>query len=228
MKAAKIAQIIQISRKENEKADRDYHAAQMTLLRGAQGALAKRAVDLGLSLAAIKPATTIKAAQAQLLVIRGQFLTLLAKAGLDLDGIAVDSLAMNNTMILRSLDLNFRSQPQNVSIFRQSSMTGKQFQDSVGRRIAKIREGKKSSQERLAKATGTTSATIARMENGKQRISITKLYAIAEALDVSPYVLLVGPMPPPPPVTEELLDQVQAKIDQQRAKLRADRKVAKE
>lgn len=53
----------------------------------------------------------------------------------------------------------------------------------VAYEIFKLRQGKKMSQEVLAKKIGTTQSVVARMEAGKQNFSIDTLQKIAKVFD---------------------------------------------
>ncbi len=54
----------------------------------------------------------------------------------------------------------------------------------LGQNIAKYRQIKKLSQEKLAEMVDLSREYITRVENGQKNISLKKLFAIADALDV--------------------------------------------
>ncbi len=54
----------------------------------------------------------------------------------------------------------------------------------LGQNIAKYRQIKKISQEKLAEMVDLSREYITRVENGQKNISLKKLFAIADALDV--------------------------------------------
>jgi len=53
----------------------------------------------------------------------------------------------------------------------------------IGKMIRKLRKNKKLKQESLAKLLKTSQSTVARIESGKQNLSLESLAAIALALD---------------------------------------------
>ncbi len=61
---------------------------------------------------------------------------------------------------------------------------------AVGRMIRKGREAAGLRQDELAERVGLTRTSITNIEKGKQRIQIHTLYAIAQALNISPLTLL--------------------------------------
>ncbi len=54
----------------------------------------------------------------------------------------------------------------------------------LGQNIAKYRQIRKLSQEKLAEMVDLSREYITRVENGQKNISLKKLFAIADALDV--------------------------------------------
>ncbi len=54
----------------------------------------------------------------------------------------------------------------------------------LGQNIAKYRQMRKLSQEKLAEMVDLSREYITRVENGQKNISLKKLFAIADALDV--------------------------------------------
>lgn len=54
----------------------------------------------------------------------------------------------------------------------------------LGQNIAKYRKEKQLSQEKLAEMVDLSREYITRVENGQKNISLKKLFAIADALDV--------------------------------------------
>lgn len=54
----------------------------------------------------------------------------------------------------------------------------------LGQNIAKYRQMKKLSQEKLAEMVDLSREYITRVENGQKNISLKKLFAIADALDI--------------------------------------------
>ena len=54
----------------------------------------------------------------------------------------------------------------------------------LGQNIAKYRQIKKLSQEKLAEMVDLSREHITRVENGQKNISLKKLFAIADALDI--------------------------------------------
>lgn len=54
----------------------------------------------------------------------------------------------------------------------------------LGQNIAKYRQIKKLSQEKLAEMVDLSREYITRVENGQKNISLKKLFAIADALDI--------------------------------------------
>lgn len=65
--------------------------------------------------------------------------------------------------------------------------------EALGRRIQAARVQARCTQEELARRIGMTRTTITNIERGQQRIQIHTLYAIAEALSVTPEALLPSP-----------------------------------
>ncbi len=59
----------------------------------------------------------------------------------------------------------------------------------LGENIAKYRQKKGWSQEKLSEAVDLSREYIARVENGQKNISLRKLFAIADALEVEFYNL---------------------------------------
>ncbi len=54
----------------------------------------------------------------------------------------------------------------------------------LGQNIAKYRQMRKLSQEKLAEMVDLSREYITRVENGQKNISLKKLFAIADALDI--------------------------------------------
>jgi len=66
------------------------------------------------------------------------------------------------------------------------------FSAQVGKRIAEIRKAADITQEKLAEQTGLDRMTIALIETGKKKPSLTTIYKIAFALRVEPYTFFQG------------------------------------
>lgn len=62
----------------------------------------------------------------------------------------------------------------------------------VGRRIAEVRADRGVTQRQLAKRIGVTFSTIFKYEHGMNRISVSQLCMVAQALDCFPGYLLCG------------------------------------
>lgn len=62
---------------------------------------------------------------------------------------------------------------------------------ALGKRIRRVRKSKKMSLEKLAAKIGISGAHMSNIENGKTKFSLQVLANIAEALDVTPDVLLL-------------------------------------
>lgn len=60
-----------------------------------------------------------------------------------------------------------------------------------GNKVRETRKEKGLSQERLAELAGLDRSYMGRIERGEKNISLTKLYQISHALDVSPADLLI-------------------------------------
>lgn len=56
--------------------------------------------------------------------------------------------------------------------------------EQLGQNIAKYRKEKQFSQEKLAEIVDLSREYITRVENGKKNISLKKLFAIADALNI--------------------------------------------
>ncbi|WP_448246887.1 helix-turn-helix domain-containing protein [Thalassotalea agariperforans] len=56
----------------------------------------------------------------------------------------------------------------------------------LGKKIRAIRKEKGISQERLAFLSGTDRSYMGRIERGEKNISVTKIYQICNALNISP------------------------------------------
>ncbi len=56
--------------------------------------------------------------------------------------------------------------------------------EQLGQNIAKYRKEKQLSQEKLAEIVDLSREYITRVENGQKNISLKKLFAIADALDI--------------------------------------------
>lgn len=66
----------------------------------------------------------------------------------------------------------------------------KDFVLKVGKNIKKHRESKRISQFRLAVEADVTPSAIANIEHARSDTTLTKINAIAKALDIEPYMLL--------------------------------------
>lgn len=66
--------------------------------------------------------------------------------------------------------------------------------NSVGKRVASVRENMKMTQSALAKKLGTTQSAVARMESGKQNISTAMLRKISKALNKNLFANTPGSM----------------------------------
>jgi len=67
-----------------------------------------------------------------------------------------------------------------------------EFWEKIGLMIAKLRQEKNMSQERLAQKSGVHKSTICRLENGAQAIKLDIYVAIMVALGVSPVTCLAS------------------------------------
>ena len=84
-----------------------------------------------------------------------------------------------------------------------------EHQESIGRTIARLREGQGWSQRQLAKWVGLDQSAVSRIEAGRRRVSAKELQVFADAFRVSADELLLGlsgdePSPsaaPPAPAT---------------------------
>ena len=61
---------------------------------------------------------------------------------------------------------------------------------TIGRRVRAIRNEQRMTQIELAKRSRVTNVTVSNIELGKRGFSIPVLYAIAEALGISPSILV--------------------------------------
>jgi transcriptional regulator with XRE-family HTH domain len=64
--------------------------------------------------------------------------------------------------------------------------------DLDARRVRTLREARGMTQLELSVAAGVTPATVSRLENGHQAPTLVTLYKLAEALNVSPAILVGG------------------------------------
>lgn len=81
----------------------------------------------------------------------------------------------------------------------------KHFDELAGRRVAMRRLVKRMSQEELGRRCGVTFQQIQKYESGANRISVSRLHQIAEALECHPIELLGEAAQPPHGVSDEML-----------------------
>lgn len=69
-------------------------------------------------------------------------------------------------------------------------MMNKRFIKKIGNRIKFYRKEKGFTQEALAFESGISTSMIGMIETARNDVTLSKIYAIAKALDVEPYELL--------------------------------------
>lgn len=75
---------------------------------------------------------------------------------------------------------------------------GRALLGRVGRRVAEVRSEAGLTQETLAERLEVALTYVARIEQGRQNVTLRSLARVAEALGVDPRVLLDAPTSPPP------------------------------
>ena len=78
-----------------------------------------------------------------------------------------------------------------MTVDRSRPSSARRWASALGANLAFAREASNRSQTELAEDAGTSRATIAQIESGGGDPRLSTLVAIAEALSVSPYVLLM-------------------------------------
>lgn len=66
--------------------------------------------------------------------------------------------------------------------------------ETFGRNVALIRRARALSQEQLADHAGMHRTYIGSVERGERNISLMNIHRLAQALDVSPAILISGPV----------------------------------
>jgi len=129
---------------------------------------------------------------------------LAANKGLSSEYLA--DMTMLNTRLAQSLSCDFRGIG-----FNGAPVKIEVAQQQIGKRLAAQRREKKLSQAALGETIGLSGKTIARIEGGKQRLSIVQLYFLARSLGISvadliPRAVLVTS----PEISPDQADQIQA------------------
>src|SRR5256885_1004744 len=85
----------------------------------------------------------------------------------------------------------------------------RQIYFAIGRKLRSARESAQLTQDQLAQRVGLTRTSITNIEQGRQKIQLHTLYAIAHALDASMDLLLPTAQPT---VTESVHEELRQKL----------------